>query len=354
MGLLDEKDSYVHVNMDLFKLYPKSDSSNDMMFLRNARTEEEVYFHGPKCTLLKNYSLNDTARMKLELAFDSENVPYTKFLSRIKSTLVETLAASPSKYFSEVTLSTEQLREMLEEIILEPYRTLPSKGMVRMTVGCNARCNTKFARDHCLQAVDALGNRVEFKQITPDTVFVPVFSLRGIRVKNTQHFHIEFLLRKMVVVDRDTLLPKTCEVDLGAYEHVKDAPDEGGSAALTAPPVPTADDSQENTNKHFPRAGGDACDLEFAEYDLSIEGRADSSETPSNADACGETFKVKPPRDVYYKTLKEFKGILRAAHRAALGEWLHAHRIYNTGILLDEASTYDTDDEEDYNGYYSN
>ena len=73
--------SYSDVELASFKLYPKSESSNDMIFLRDSRDEGEVYFRGPKCTFLKNYVLNDTTRAKLELVFDTENISYLKFLA---------------------------------------------------------------------------------------------------------------------------------------------------------------------------------------------------------------------------------------------------------------------------------
>ena len=57
---------------------------------------------------------------------------------------------------------------------------------------------------------------------------------------------------------------------------------------------------------------------------------------------------------MYYKWLKDFKGMLRAGRVEALEEWFRTQRIHNTSIVIDEAMAYDTDDEAFASGYYSN
>lgn len=358
--------AYTAVDVAAFKLHPLGELSNDMIFARNAHTEDEIYFRGPKCTLLKNYAMNNTTRAKLELVFDSENVSYVKFLSQIKSRFIDIMVDSPDEFFRDINKPANELRDILEDILHEPHRHLSSKGILRMTVCCNARSNTRWAKDYCLRATDVHGNDVLLERIHQDTVFAPVVCVRGIRAKNTSNFHIEFLLREIVVTDVATLLPLTRSVDIDEAAVVKDermdvdVDVDSGRTNQPKTPVTSRAPTQPRTRKvDDPVATEDLEDLDdLPEYDLGLEDDNAAGVVGRNgvaAEGSGqEAFKVKPPRDVYYRWLSEYKSLLRKSRREVLGEWLRSQRIHHAEDVIDEDVVYDSDEDEGYQGYQSN
>ena len=284
---------FTEVNLDAISLF-SLETSKDLIHIRNS-DDEGFYFRGPKCHLGKEgVLLNDTMNFRIPIIFNSDNVSFIHMLNCLKKRIIDILVEKKNDFFNEEDLKEiSDVKQLIDEIFLEPYMVNTSKGTVKLNMVCNPRSNTRWANDYKLKVTDKSGHSVPFDNITSNTSFFPVINVRGIRTK--ENFTIEFILQEVVL-----------------------------SEDYKEPTEPTS----------------------YLKNKAIIENEINEVDIECDQDA-SDVFKVKKPKNMYMKFVSQFQSSLSDTRRLYLEQWMKEQNIRNPDAVLEHI-----EDEFD-NGYES-
>ena len=279
---------FTSVNLEAIRLF-SLETSKDLIYIRN-NNDDGFYFEGPKCHLGKeSVVLNDTTNFRMPIIFNSDNVSFIHMLNRLKKRIIEILVEKKDDFFNEEDLKEiTDVKQLIDDIFLEPYMVNTSKGTVKLNVVCNPRNNTRWASDYKLRATSKDGETVPLENITSNTPFIPVINIRGIRTKD--NFTIEFVMQQIILIE-EPIKPPTNNNNVN--EEVKKKEN---------------DDEVNEVN-------------EVNEVDIECHD--------------GDVFKVKKPRNMYMRFVSQFQTSLFDSKRKYLEEWMKEQNIRNPDALLE-------------------
>lgn len=295
---------FTSVDLNAIRMF-SLDSTKDMIHIRNAEggDDDGFYFQGPKCHIGKDVTMNDTTNFRVPLLFNSDNVSFLDMLVRMKKHIVELLFAKKDDFFDEEDMKqTSDVKQLINELFVDPYTINSSKGTIKLTLLCNPRSNTRWAKDYKLVAVDTEGNRVQLDTITKFTQILPIINVRGIQTKD--NFCIEFILNKIIVNN------------------------------MSKQAIPVA--KEESVNNTTNEITGEINEISIDTLDASD---------------CAD-FKVKQPKNLYKKWVREFQDSIIKSKCRYLKEWMNKQNIYDSNILL-EVIEDEIDGGNDSGGYES-
>lgn len=274
---------FTSVNLEAIRLF-SLDTSKDLIHIRNS-DDEGFFFQGPRCHLGKEgVLLNDSTNFRMPIIFNSDNVSFLHMLVRLKKRIVEMLVEKKSDFFDEEDLKEiADVKQLIDDIFLDPYTVNTSKGTVKLNTICNPRSNTRWADDYKLRAIDKDGAIVPLDNITSNTPFFPIINVRGIRTKD--NFTIEFILQEAILC-----------------EDVKPKKEPVATASAETTMIP---------------------DNEINEVDIECDQEA------------SDVFKVKKPRNMYMRFVSQFQASIFDTKRKYLEEWMKQQNIRNPDALLE-------------------
>lgn len=276
---------FTSVNMDAIRLF-SLETSKDLIYIRN-NDDDGFYFEGPKCHLGKeSVVLNDTTNFRIPIIFNSDNVSFIHMLNRLKKRIIEILVEKKHDFFNEEDLNEiADVKQLIDDIFLEPYTVNTSKGTVKLNVVCNPRNNTRWANDYKLRATSKDGATIPLDNITSNTPFIPVINVRGVRTKD--NFTIEFVMQQMILIEESKKSPT---INNKVNDDIRKECDEEEVKELN-------------------------------------EINVDCDE--------GNVFKVKKPRNMYMRFVSQFQTSLFDTKRKYLEEWMKEQNIRNPDALLE-------------------
>lgn len=347
-----------NVNLSSIKLYSvdQTNDASNMIHIRNKTNgdneyggDDGFYIRGPKCHFSKESNLSNAERFKIGLVFNSDDVVFVDFLKNLRSHLIQELVKNKELFFEPEDIEGEgNIAALLDEIFMYSHTINASKGNLKLIVHCNSRNNTKWAKEYQLEAETSDGRPLALESVAPSALFYPIIRIRGIRTKG--NFQVEFMLRKMIVLDtiphlntapRSGIIKENCEAPNQANART-DAHTDGDDTE--APFLARSKDGIPPPNL----IGSSDGNGDLNEVELTMPDDERIHETNGDPSAI---FKVRKPKNVYKEWVKQFKYILKTQKQDYIHNWLRSNNIHQARVILDHDDFSDDDDEMD--GYAS-
>ena len=350
-----------NVDLTSIKLYSvdQTRDATNMIHIRNKAHGDDnyggddgFYVRGPKCHFSKESNLSSTERFKTGLVFNSDDVVFVDFLENLRSHLIRELVKNKERFFEPEDIEGDgdgDISALLNEIFAHSHTINASKGNLKLIVHCNSRNNTKWAKEYQLEAETADGKALPLSDVSPSALFYPILRIRGIRTKG--NFQVEFMLRKMIVLDSAAPLNAAAHSDINVIKENNAMRNQARSAEANPRTDAYAksnasESAYGNNERRGGGGGGGGGGEELDEVELTMPADEDSA-----TDASAPTFKVRKPKNVYQGWVKQFKLSLRAKKRDYMRDWLSSNNIHQARVILDHDDFSDDDDELD--GYAS-